>query len=114
MRSEGVSWLPRAEYRGRGGERKPVTAEPWMFSLQDALAPLADGPDGVRFHAPLEHGTMKIGVYAPLGHDPQGPHERDEIYIIIAGSGEFVKNGEVRRFAPQDVIFVEAGVRHFR
>jgi hypothetical protein len=25
---------------------------------------------------------MSVGYYAPVGRDPQGPHERDELYII--------------------------------
>ena len=33
----------------------------------------------------FEHGTMTLGFYAPVGNDPQSPHERDEIYIIHAG-----------------------------
>ena len=53
------------------------------------------------------------GVYAPTPpHDPQGPHDQDELYIVIAGSGTFVKGDERRAFGPGDVIFVEAGVPH--
>ena len=40
------------------------------------------------------------------------PHAQDELYIVIAGSGTFSKAGELRSFAPGDVIFVEAGLEH--
>ena len=55
---------------------------------------------------------MKLGLYAPRGTDPQGPHKQDELYIILTGTGSFSKNGEERVFHPQDAIFVEAGAEH--
>lgn len=89
-----------------------MTAERWMFTLEDALSGISDAPGAVRSFYPLHHGTMKVGAYAPRGTDPQKPHDRDELYIVRSGTGEFVKNGERRRFKPDDVIFVEAGVTH--
>lgn len=44
--------------------------------------------------------------------DPQTPHPQDELYIVVSGCGQFSKNGEIRPFKPQDVIFVEAGADH--
>lgn len=84
----------------------------WMFSLLDAQAKLPDDPNVSRVFYGLRHGTMRIGLYAPHGQDGQTPHTQDELYIIASGAGDFVKNGERRRFAPQDVIFVEAGAEH--
>jgi mannose-6-phosphate isomerase-like protein (cupin superfamily) len=89
-----------------------MSSSNWMFSLQDAKASLPAAPELIRFHYGFRHGTMKVGVYSPVGNDPQGPHHQDEIYIIISGTGEFVKRDERRAFAPQDVIFVEAGAEH--
>lgn len=83
-----------------------------MVSLQQVYATLADLPPQQQFHYPLRHGSMRLGVYAPRGEDTQTPHSQDEIYIVIAGSGDFVKNGERRRFRAQDAIFVEAGAEH--
>lgn len=83
----------------------------WMFSLEAALATLPEGPDG-RFAYPIRHGSMRIGVYAPHILDEQAPHEQDELYIIAAGTGTFVKNGERRPFKPGDAIFVEAHAFH--
>jgi mannose-6-phosphate isomerase-like protein (cupin superfamily) len=84
----------------------------WMISLQNAKTNLPSDPEGFRFYYALRHGTMKMGLYAPQEDDQQGPHKQDELYIVISGSGEFVKNGEQRRFKPQDVLFVEAGTEH--
>lgn len=80
-------------------------------TLAEALERLP-GPNGERFVEVLAHGTLSVEVYAPRGRDPQQPHTRDELYVVMSGGGEFV-NGEGRdRFAPGDVLFVPAGVPH--
>ena len=69
-------------------------------------------PDGKRFATVLEHGSLTVEIYAPRGVDPQQPHTRDEAYIVVQGSGEFI-NGESREaFTPGDFLFVPAGVEH--
>ena len=58
------------------------------------------------------HGSLTVEIYKPEKFDLQTPHSRDEVYVIISGSGEFL-NGEVRTtFAPGDFLFVPAGVDH--
>ncbi|HEY8009887.1 MAG TPA: cupin domain-containing protein [Rudaea sp.] len=74
--------------------------------------PSAQWPQGERYVQVLAHGTMSAGFYAPLGHDPQQPHARDEIYIIHAGSAEILIAQERHPCAPGDVFFVGAGVVH--
>ncbi len=69
-------------------------------------------PDGERFVRALAHGTMSVEVYAPVGHDPQTPHAHDELYIVAAGHGEFVCDGERHAFAPGSAFFVPAGAAH--
>jgi mannose-6-phosphate isomerase-like protein (cupin superfamily) len=60
----------------------------------------------------FRYGTLTIGLYAPRGTDPQGPHLRDEVYVILQGSGTFV-NGETRHpFAAGDTLFVPAHQTH--
>jgi mannose-6-phosphate isomerase-like protein (cupin superfamily) len=66
----------------------------------------------MRFHYALRHGTMKVGLYAPLTKDTQSAHKQDELYVIVSGKAEFMKAGARRQCSPQDVIFVEAGVDH--
>lgn len=82
----------------------------WHDSLAAIRARIPDGDK--RYFYPIRHGSMRVGLYAPQGTDPQTPHEQDEIYIVQSGSGTFVKEGERVPFAPGDVIFVEAGVEH--
>jgi len=85
----------------------------WLVGLERIMAGLESFPDGRRSAYPIRHGTMRVGVYAPRPPvDPQRPHEQDELYIVIGGSGTFAKGDERRAFKAGDVIFVEAGVPH--
>jgi mannose-6-phosphate isomerase-like protein (cupin superfamily) len=85
----------------------------WIVGREEIMAALEQAPEGRRFHYPIRHGSMRVGIYAPRPpHDPQSPHDQDELYIVIGGSGTFVKGEERRPFRPGDVIFVEAGVPH--
>jgi len=70
------------------------------------------GPQGERSVAVLEHGTMQLKLYAPLGVDAQQPHTRDEVYIVARGTGELVSEGERIRYASGDALFVAAGRPH--
>jgi len=70
------------------------------------------GPDGQRYIELFRHGTLSIELYAPRETDPQTPHSRDEIYVIISGSGRFRLGTLETAFAPGDVLFVPAGEEH--
>jgi len=84
----------------------------WQYSKRAIEAILSTQPPDQQFHYPIHHGTMRVGLYAPKGLDDQTPHEQDELYIVASGSGWFVKGTDRIAFAPQDVLFVEAGVEH--
>jgi len=60
----------------------------------------------------LAHGTLSVEIYAPRGVDPQQPHDRDEVYVVASGKGEFVCDARRQPFAPGDLMFVPAGVTH--
>jgi mannose-6-phosphate isomerase-like protein (cupin superfamily) len=96
MKSEKVIHLPE--------EQRRVTVE-------EALSYLP-GPDGKRFATVLEHGSLSVEIYAPRGVDPQQPHTRDEAYIVVQGSGEFINGESQQVFTPGDFLFVPAGVVH--
>ena len=34
-------------------------------------------------------GDLEIRFYAPPGTDPQTPHDRDELYVVASGNGQF-------------------------
>ena len=70
------------------------------------------GKNGERFVAAFRHGTLEVELYAPRGHDPQMPHSRDEVYVVVSGRGEFVVQDKRQRFEPGDFLFVAAGVPH--
>ena len=68
--------------------------------------------EGVWFSNAFSKGNFELEFFAPRGKDYQTPHEKDEIYVIVRGSGEFVKENERMNFTAGDVLFVEAGVAH--
>jgi len=75
-------------------------------------APSEQWPEGEPYAEGFSHGTMSLGFYAPVGSDPQAPHEQDEIYIVHSGSGDFVLDGSRQKFGPGDAFFVPAGREH--
>ena len=60
----------------------------------------------------FSYGTMEVEIYAPIKIDHQEPHTRDELYIIIEGTGNYILEGSSQRFGPGDVLFAPAGSRH--
>ena len=70
------------------------------------------GGKGECFVTAFTHGTLEVELYAPRGTDPQTPHRRDEVYVVVSGTGTFFADGTRREFAPGDFLFVEAGVEH--
>ncbi len=83
---------------------------PLRVSLDAAMrAPMQPGRASALL---LEHGTLELRWYAPRGRDAQTPHERDELYIVAAGRGWFVRAGTRVPFAPGDALFVAAGAEH--
>src|SRR5512142_608548 len=80
----------RVLHRELGEERDPHRAAhvktDFAFAWRDALAHLPTA-DGKRFTVVFEHGTLALELYAPRGDDPQKPHTRDELYVVVAGRG---------------------------
>lgn len=60
----------------------------------------------------LRHGSLELRFYAPRGHDPQTPHDRDELYVIATGHGFFRRGDQRVAFTAGDALFVAAGVPH--
>lgn len=60
----------------------------------------------------FEHGSLMLEIYKPENIDLQQPHTRDEVYIIVSGSGEFLNDGKRCTFKQGDFLFVPAGVEH--
>ena len=81
------------------------------FAWREALARLPT-PAGKRFVEWFEHGTLALELYAPRGTDPQQPHARDELYVVVAGSGTFFCGGVRTGFERGDALFAPAGAVH--
>lgn len=69
-------------------------------------------PEGFRFATVLEYGDLQLEMYAPRGEDKQQPHTRDELYVVVQGTGTFVAGGHSHEFGPGDVLFAAAGIEH--
>lgn len=84
---------------------------PFHYTLAQALTRMP-GPYGDHYAVLLEHGTLELGLYAPKKSDPQTPHTRDELYVVMRGSGWFRNGGERIAFGPGDALFVPARREH--
>lgn len=64
------------------------------------------------FKTLFRHGSLEVEMYKPEGVDHQQPHTRDEIYVVAAGSGTFVIDGNSQECVVGEVLFAAAGVEH--
>jgi mannose-6-phosphate isomerase-like protein (cupin superfamily) len=80
------------------------------LSLAAALElPLAKGRASAEVFV---DGDLEIRMYSPTGHDPQIPHDRDELYVVAAGHGNFRVGDRVDDFAPGALLYVAAHEVH--
>ena len=79
--------------------------------VNDGLVRLP-GPNGERFVELFKHGTLSVELYAPRRTDPQQPHTRDEVYVVVNGTGRFLRGEEAVIFERGDVLFAVAGEVH--
>ena len=83
-----------------------------VISKPEALRALP-GAKGERFRELFRHGSLAIEIYAPVGTDPQSPHTRDEVYVVIQGTAAFVIEGNrLPHVGPGDFLFAPAGAAH--
>ena len=67
---------------------------------------------GKEFIKLFTHGTLVVEFYKPNKIDRQTPHTKDEIYVVVSGSGYFVNGKERHPFQVGEVLFVPAFVEH--
>ena len=82
-----------------------------LLTVKDSISRLPSAA-GQRFATIFERGSLVVEIYAPRGVDPQLPHTRDEIYFVVAGSGDYFCGGTRTAFGPSDLLFAAAGVEH--
>jgi len=67
---------------------------------------------GKRFASAFRHGSLQVEIFAPRGRDAQRPHVRDEVYVVVQGSGFYVNGGQRYAFRAGDLMFAAAGEAH--
>jgi mannose-6-phosphate isomerase-like protein (cupin superfamily) len=77
---------------------------------ENARAALATA--GKEFVLLFRHGTLEVEYYRPDRVDRQKPHTRDEVYVVVSGSGFFVNGTQRQPFQAGEVLFAAAGVAH--
>ena len=62
----------------------------------------------------VEEESLTVKITLNEGHSMNyhSHRFRDEIWVVIAGSGEVTVDGETRKIAPGDVVTMKAGARH--
>ena len=71
------------------------------------------GPPPGNLAVPIfSHGSLVAELYSPVGHDPQLPHPRDEVYVVARGHGFFFDGADRLEVATGSFIFVPAGRQH--
>src|SRR5690606_10226548 len=68
--------------------------------------------EGVWDTETFRHGSMSLILFAPRGEDYQTPHDQDELYFVVKGSGDLVVEKHTFSFSAGDVLFVPAGKFH--
>lgn len=69
-------------------------------------------PQGVWDIEAFKHGSMSLILFAPQGNDYQTPHDQDELYIVVSGTGILESGGVPHQFKTGDVLFVPAKKAH--
>ena len=69
-------------------------------------------PPGRLSKQAFDTGEIELRHYAPKGVDSQVPHDQDELYVVISGTGSFERERETVAFGPGDVLFAAAHEAH--
>ena len=80
-----------------------------IAEAKDRLVAAAGGYEIVH-----ESPGLELGVYVLVAPEPdrQQPHEDDEVYVVLEGSGMLEVEGESVPVAEGTAVFVEAGADH--
>jgi len=69
-------------------------------------------PEGRLSKQVLNTPGLEVRWYRPPGLDPQTPHDRDEVYVVVSGEGDFVREGQRVKFSSGDLLFAAKGEAH--
>jgi mannose-6-phosphate isomerase-like protein (cupin superfamily) len=78
-------------------------------AVQDKLVQAGGGYEIVH-----ESPGLEVGVYVLVAPEPdrQQPHEDDEVYVVLEGTGVLEVEGEQVSVREGSAVFVEAGADH--
>ena len=83
-----------------------------LFEVAETQRRLAAGNGGYE----IVHRSpgLEIGVYVLVAPEPdrQTPHEDDEVYVVLEGTGVLEVEGETVPVKEGSAVFVEAGADH--
>ena len=82
------------------------------FEIADIIAQQADSNRAYLEFLRVPALSMGLYVLPAGGVDPQQPHQEDEVYYVIDGSGMITVGDEDRPVEPGSIVFVEAEVEH--
>lgn len=85
-------------------------AVPTRVTLSDGDA--LPNPIGRLSKQVLNTPGIEARWYRPPKPDPQTPHDRDEVYVVVAGQVTFVREGVRVAFAPGDLLFAAKREAH--
>jgi len=81
-----------------------ITPEQALKNLHEA-----QGEESIEL---LQLGSLSVRFYSPQGSDRQQPHSRDEVYVVVSGSGTFRCCNNDLRISCGDVLTVPARQEH--
>ena len=98
----------------KSGEEKRAAAlaAARAFDIDAVRRRLAEGSGG--YEVVHESAGLELGVYVLVAPEParQQPHDDDEIYVVLEGSGTLDVAGKPVELREGHAVFVPAGVEH--
>jgi mannose-6-phosphate isomerase-like protein (cupin superfamily) len=90
---------------------EPARRASTILSLVEAL--MKGPPPAGNLAVPIfADGSLEVELYTPRGHDPQKPHDRDEVYFVARGTGVFVDGDERHAVETGSFLIVPARQSH--
>jgi mannose-6-phosphate isomerase-like protein (cupin superfamily) len=82
------------------------------FGVREVAQRLRDAGGG--YEVVHDSAGLELGVYVLVAPEPdrQQPHEDDEVYVVLEGSGALEVEGESVPVQEGSAVFVEAGADH--
>ena len=69
-------------------------------------------PHGIREIEVVSGAHLSVALLAPEAADSPDAHPRDELHVVVRGSGRFECGSQRTAFRPGDVLFAPAGTPH--